>query len=644
VHILNPAPSHLLKQYVTPSVRISWNGQDPDGQFTQKPVKYKFKMISQSDPEFPLDRLQVPGGLDSLRAFYAPTFAGWDSSSAETTTVQYTNLTPGADYVFALVGFDEAGAYTPTFSYDVNVLSMRAQLASAGGPRITMFNEFFQYTYTRGAYSTDPSNWIQLEVPFNVPITFNWSATSDNGADIAYYRWRLGGDVSDETPRSNENTDVSHWSAPSINNVSATIGPFPRDSITFFYVEAADNNGLKSLGVIYLHVVKPTFDHALGIVNDTRYPVDAWPTAAEFDTFLFARGGKPYRGYTPYLTSAPIVPPYTLGTPMYSQPGVFAGYDFDTVTTRTGRADLTVPLSELGKFSHLIWLCDALAAGKTAPGSSVASAICALRYMNNTNHVNTLATYVKQGGQVWAIGSGVAHACQVNFDRDGNTGSYYLDGRELVPGRFMYDVVHWQDNIDDFFGSGFTFHKSPRAVSTPPFNLDYTNLPDTLRQQSLALGDTMPLNRSSGFYYDQFGFSQLSLPNRITENIHLTTPRDTVIQLSTLDTLMNVVYPGVEPRPQFPVVTYYHGSDLGTGYVLFTSIDLWKLNRADFVKFTDFVAHDLWHLNRATSASAQPYAAVRRQFIAPPTRGAARSLVSGGAKRILVAPGPRPKE
>ncbi|MGH7741515.1 MAG: hypothetical protein ACRENS_05775, partial [Candidatus Eiseniibacteriota bacterium] len=586
VHITNPSPSGLKTAFVTPSVRISWNGVDSDGQFTQKPTKYKFKLISPSDPEFPLDKLQARGGIDSLRAFYAPTFAGWDSSSAETTNVQYTNLTPGTQYVFALVGFDEAGAYTPTFNYDVNLLQMTAQLASANGPKISAFNEFFQYGW-KGGYNTDQASWVLLEVPYNVPITFNWTATTDNGADIAYYRWRLGGDVSDETPRSNENTDVSHWSSPSINTVSATVGPFPSDSITFFYIEATDNNGLKSLGIIYLHVVKPTFARALGIVNDTRYPVDvlrigtnqyvppggAWPTAAEFDTFLFARGGKPYRGYAPYPTADPIGFPYTNGTPLFSQPGIFAGYDFDTVTTRTGRADLTVPLSELGHYSHLIWLCDALAAGKTAPGSTVASAQCALRYMNSLNKVNTLATYIKQGGQVWAIGSGVAHACQVNFDKDGNAGSYYADGRELVPGRFMYDVVHWQNNIDDYFGSGYTYHRSPRAVSGPPFNIDYSGMPDTLRLQSLAIGDSLPLLRTGGFYYDQLGFSQLSLDNRITENIHVLTPVDTVLQLSTLDTLMNVVYPGVEPRPQFPVATYYHGTDQGTGTILFTPFD-----------------------------------------------------------------------
>jgi len=39
VSIDNPLPSALLRAQVTPSVRIEWEGQDVDGQFTQKPVK-----------------------------------------------------------------------------------------------------------------------------------------------------------------------------------------------------------------------------------------------------------------------------------------------------------------------------------------------------------------------------------------------------------------------------------------------------------------------------------------------------------------------------------------------------------------------------------------------------------------------------
>src|SRR5262249_41990541 len=48
VQITNPRPTPLLEAQVTPSVRIEWNGQDVDGQFTTKPIKYKFMLLDLS--------------------------------------------------------------------------------------------------------------------------------------------------------------------------------------------------------------------------------------------------------------------------------------------------------------------------------------------------------------------------------------------------------------------------------------------------------------------------------------------------------------------------------------------------------------------------------------------------------------------
>ena len=46
-----------------------------------------------------------------------------------------------------------------------------------------------------------------------------------------------------------------------------------------------------------------------------------WPAKTELDTFLFARGGVRWRYYQPATQLSP--------------PGVFNGYDFDTLGTRT---------------------------------------------------------------------------------------------------------------------------------------------------------------------------------------------------------------------------------------------------------------------------------------------------------------------
>jgi hypothetical protein len=48
-NIAAPRPTHQQPITTTPSVTISWNGIDPDGVLSQKPIKYKFKLVSATD-------------------------------------------------------------------------------------------------------------------------------------------------------------------------------------------------------------------------------------------------------------------------------------------------------------------------------------------------------------------------------------------------------------------------------------------------------------------------------------------------------------------------------------------------------------------------------------------------------------------
>ncbi|MBI1798465.1 MAG: hypothetical protein HYR73_02130 [Candidatus Eisenbacteria bacterium] len=650
VQIDDPQPSHQGTSYVTPSLLIHWTGEDPDGQFTQKPIKYKFALFDAGTTptiQQVLTDTGYPNPPDTLlwKMFSPSGFASWDSVGGETTQVRYTNRTPNKDYVFVVVGKDEAGAYTPIFTQDTNVLRLSVKLASAGGPALTMFNEIFTFTYSQGGY--DPANGADVEVPAGQPIRFNWSATTDPGASVASYRWRLGGDVSDETPRTNENTDIGHWSSPSLNTTSATVGPFASDTVLFFYIEASDNNGLKSLGVIRFAVVKPSFDRALGVVNDTRYLLDAyrvgtttylapsgsWPTAAEFDTFMFARGGYPYRGN------------YPAGS--VSRKGIFQGYDFDTITTRTGAGDLTVPLRALGRFRHLIWISDQVAGAQGGVG--LADGISALRYMNDRNRVNTLATYIKAGGQVWMMGSGIAHECQAAFEKgDGGT---YTFGTELIPGRFLYDVIHWRNDVVDAGGNIYQYLKSPRAIPHSAGAPNYALLPNRMRTKSLALGDSLPPYRTSGFYQTQLAFSYLSLDNFIIENVN-PDPTGAPMDSSVMDTLYNVRIP--DPLSFFPIATYYRGVENSS--LLFTAFDPWLFAKVDFVQLTSFVLENVWGLMKTgTPDPMRPALAISSRPIrtAPPAgllnfHGSARSLIGGGSRgatrRVLTSPGHRPQE
>jgi flagellar hook capping protein FlgD len=115
-------------------VDVVWSGIDWDGTFSNRPVKYKYRLFRRGfGPEWDLAGINP----DSLRRLYAPTFAGWDSTSSESTFVGYTNLASGADYLFAVVGFDEAGAYSARFALGRNMFRMHIlEGLGVAGPRL----------------------------------------------------------------------------------------------------------------------------------------------------------------------------------------------------------------------------------------------------------------------------------------------------------------------------------------------------------------------------------------------------------------------------------------------------------------------------------------------------------------------------
>jgi hypothetical protein len=74
------------------------------------------------------------------------------------------------------------------------------------------------------------------------------------------------------------------------------------------YVQAEDDLGARSLGIVRLRVFVVSFERPLLVVDDTRFELDKlapggcvapytkqWPSAAELDTFLYARGGVPWK-------------------------------------------------------------------------------------------------------------------------------------------------------------------------------------------------------------------------------------------------------------------------------------------------------------------------------------------------------------
>jgi len=194
--------------------------------------------------------------------------------------VQYTGLTPNAEYLFIVIGYDEAGAFSPDFSLYGNVLDFVVGFAGTLGPQVHGVQRVLQLHLLQWRLHAERSVVLgQHRAAGRTIGHVQLVRDTARGAAIEWYRWRLDGDVTDEAPRTNEATDWYHWSQKSNLTTSCTIGPFPGGAEHFLYIEAQDNNGLLSLATIHFKAVQPTFDTELLIVDDTRREVDK-PTSS----------------------------------------------------------------------------------------------------------------------------------------------------------------------------------------------------------------------------------------------------------------------------------------------------------------------------------------------------------------------------
>lgn len=125
VQIVAPKPDPTTSVPIGTQVTIEWQGTDLDGVFTNRPVRYKYLLVGQLN--------DFPGGIDgawahpeAFRDRYAPLFADWSTTSSDTTSAHFFNLVPGQRYLFCVVGFDEAGAYSARFGPAINMIELLA--------------------------------------------------------------------------------------------------------------------------------------------------------------------------------------------------------------------------------------------------------------------------------------------------------------------------------------------------------------------------------------------------------------------------------------------------------------------------------------------------------------------------------------
>jgi hypothetical protein len=593
VQIVQPPPSAFFSPTFGPSFRLAWVGSDPDGRGTNKPVKYKFKLFSKGSGEFDFD--QVIAKPDSIRRRYGPSFSEWDSVGGDTTGVDFRDLVPGY-HMAVVVGFDEAGAYSPVMLQGVNMLYFRVDYAGLNGPKMTVYNESFYYQYGTGGYFTDPATYIRTEAAAGQSLRFNWFGKTEAGSYVAGYRWMLDGNIGDDTPRDDENSQFHRWSRYSPLTLGVDLPAFNPAQFAethTLYIEAIDNNKQVSLAVVQFTVVRAAFDRELLIVDDTRLsgdrpvtggcvdrPRGVWPTAAELDTFFFAKGGVPWRCYP-------------AGT--RSNPGIFSGYSFDTLGTRF-LPQGTITLQQLARYRHIVWYTDSKSARFINDPFSTVEPMSELRWLTLPGRSNPLGTWITQGGELWLFGGGTATAMQVNWEKIPPADVYSSADGELVPGRFMYDVFGWRSEITDRSIAQATVPPHPVARSTSP--MDYTGLPEYLFEKQ---PDTDPIsvyapNRigNSDFYQSAHVAEGITKPNEVVEDRD---PSPGVRrEESVLDTLYESV--GGQLGSQRPIMMVYHGGFRGKVQV-FSGFQLWYWRREQQIQILDWVLQRAWGLSRA---------------------------------------------
>jgi hypothetical protein len=158
---------------------------------------------------------------------------------------------------------------------------------------------------------------------------------------------------------------------------------------------------------------------------------------------------------------------------------------------------------------------------------------------------------------------------------------------ELVPGRFMYDIGHWQSEISALVS--FIANKNPTIPSGPNVP-DYSGLPSQLRYRTEATDPTPPF-RGTDYYVLGYDAEYLTKPNNVTELVQVTP--DSTVAVSVLDTLY---YTSGTSFGAKPVMTVYRGHD--SAPFVFSGFPLWYFTRTQAMALGDWVLGSYWGIPR----------------------------------------------
>jgi hypothetical protein len=612
--IKTPKPHRLLPAATAPTLIVTWSGQDPDGFTTKVPVEYGYKVVSQAKIRDELGlgyRDPYPVEIQEYFSSEEPGFGSWARVQPESAAVRIENLTPEQEHYFAVVAFDEAGAYEPRFLLGNNVLHFLPTTVLSA-PAITIFNAFFSREFVPG-FLLDEKYVAGLTFVPDEELRLNWFAQPRvQGTTVRAYRWvldPLDGDIFDETPREYPE-QTNRWSEWSLLETNVVLGPFAAEpGMEMFhriYVEALDDVGQMSIAAVQIRIVAPTFERPLLVIDDFQgnpdrvvrnnpddplsyRPYGSFPTEAVLDTLLFAVGGVPYQ-YRPPGTR--------------SDPGVFAGFDYDTLDYRHFPFD-AIPIDILSRYQIVVWYIsveDAARGDVNYFGNSKKPS--ALRFITAPGRLNSIGVYLSQGGKVWLFGGGVVRA---------------IGQGEVVAepgmGTFLYEFLKFRSGLNvggtSFFGDDDLIGTTPYLprFATPgrPWPLDdWRGGRGPMDDPRVGPSADQNLARWGGLPYlsftTEFPDWPLPLPKRLEDLAYVSEPNHLLEDPdmdprtpaeSRLDTLYlyrakqyNLSASSTNPDGK-PVSHSYWGDE--HGHYVWCDLPLWFFERQQLIELTDQV-------------------------------------------------------
>jgi len=243
-----------VPSYVPPDFTVHWAGNDADGHIRE----YRFRLFTSSNPDFPdipdfiAEILSNPRQLEKL---YGPCFDSWDRAPGSEASHTFHGLEPQQRYLFAITAIDDDGKHTQYFTNSTNVWAPFVVTVGTFGPIFTLSSGTWSYQYPAGSYNNDPSTYLDLSVSAGQTVTIDWTAQPQISAQIAGYRWGLDLTDLDRDGSRGAGNPPGRWSPRTLDNTSATVGPFAAGETHLFFVDVMDTNGLASLAIIRLNVI-----------------------------------------------------------------------------------------------------------------------------------------------------------------------------------------------------------------------------------------------------------------------------------------------------------------------------------------------------------------------------------------------------